>query len=149
MVTWNDVHYVAALIEYIGRVTKNRRKDVAEAIGYDGMERLLQLACVNHCLTFEQVSTELIEQYGIQIGNFDSVGACKYKVPAYTSIGKDYARLVEDISNHADEYGKNLYEIMTSDFSDDLSNFNSSMFFASRAELAYLYQTQYRNLSDF
>jgi hypothetical protein len=105
---------------------------------------LLQLACVNHCLTFEQVSDEIIEQYGIRVGNFDSVGTCKYKVPAHTAIGKVYARLIEDISDNADEYGINLFEVLTSDFSDDISNFNSSMFFASRNELAYLYQTQYR-----
>ena len=40
------------------------------------MERQLRLAEVNHCLSFEQVSDELIEDYNISDGTFDTVAEC-------------------------------------------------------------------------
>ena len=61
----NDVYYVCSLIEYIGRITKNRRKDVVLTIGVDGIENILKLADVYHCLTFEEVSDEIIQKYNI------------------------------------------------------------------------------------
>ena len=52
----NDYFYVCALIEYIGRETRNHRGDIVRAIGINGIEKLLRDAEVNHCLSFEQVS---------------------------------------------------------------------------------------------
>ena len=54
------------------------------------MERQLRLAEVNHCLSFEQVSDELIEDYNISDGTFDTVAECRYTVPSFTSIGRLY-----------------------------------------------------------
>lgn len=59
----NDYFYVCSLIEYIGRVTKNRRGKIVEIIGKSGIEKLLYDAEVNHCLSFEQVSDELIKLF--------------------------------------------------------------------------------------
>lgn len=59
----NDYFYVCALIEYIARETKNKRGVIVSALGLDGLEKQLHDAEVNHCLSFEQVSDELIEQY--------------------------------------------------------------------------------------
>ena len=59
----NDYFYVCALIEYIARKTKNHRGDVVKKIGEEGIKKLLQDAEVNHCLSFEQVSDEVIDYY--------------------------------------------------------------------------------------
>ena len=61
----NDYFYVCALIEYIARETKNHRGDIVNAIGKSGIEKLLYDAEVNHCLSFEQVSDEVIQYYKI------------------------------------------------------------------------------------
>jgi len=53
-------------------------------------ERQLKLADINHCLPIEQVSGELIEDYMIQEGSFDTVGECRYQVPSVLSIGRVY-----------------------------------------------------------
>ena len=53
----NDYFYVCSLIEYIARETKNRRGTVVEALGERGIKKQLQDAEVNHCLSFEQVSS--------------------------------------------------------------------------------------------
>ena len=66
----NDYFYVCALIEYIARKTKNHRGDVVKKIGEEGIKKLLQDAEVNHCLSFEQVSDEVIDYYKILSGNF-------------------------------------------------------------------------------
>ena len=79
----NDYFYVCSLIEYIARETKNKRGVIASALGLDGLEKQLHDAEVNHCLSFEQVSDELIEQYQIPIGNFDTISDCKYTIPSF------------------------------------------------------------------
>ena len=95
MSAFNDIYYTACLIEFIGRRTKNSRKTVVQQIGREGFLQLISLSDVNHCLTFEQVSDELIEDYQIVEGTFDTVSECKYTVPSVTRIGRVYARLVE------------------------------------------------------
>lgn len=57
-----------SLIEYIASRTKNKRGAVVEALGESGVRKQLNDAQVNHCLSFEQVSDEVIEQYQIKGG---------------------------------------------------------------------------------
>ena len=86
----DDIFYVCTLIEYIARETRNHRKDIIAYFDKDDLSRQLRLAEVNHSLSFEQVSDELIEEYNISNGNFDTVAECKYTVPSITSIGRGY-----------------------------------------------------------
>ena len=74
----NDYFYVCALIEYIARETKNHRGDIVNQIGEDGIKKLLYDAEVDHCLSFEQVSDEVVDYYKIKQGDFDTISACKY-----------------------------------------------------------------------
>ena len=73
----NNLFYVCSLIEFIGRKTKNRRATIVKILGKKELDRQLELADVNHCLSFEQVSDEIIEYFNIQEGNFDSIELCK------------------------------------------------------------------------
>ncbi len=83
----NDLFYVCSLIEYIARQTNNKRGVITEALGRRGVEKQLFDAEVNHCLSFEQVSDEVIEQYKIPEGNFDTITECKYTIPSFQDIG--------------------------------------------------------------
>lgn len=65
----NDVLYVCSLIETIARKTKNHRQDVIRHFTKADIERQLRLAEVNHCLSFEQVSDELIDDFNIPEGD--------------------------------------------------------------------------------
>lgn len=65
----NDLFYVCSLIEYIARQTKNKRGAIVEALGESGVRKQLYDAQINHCLSFEQVSDEVIEQSD-QTGRF-------------------------------------------------------------------------------
>ena len=99
----NDYFHVCALIEYIARETKNHRGDIVNAIGNPGIEKLLYDAEVNHCLSFEQVSDEVIQYYKITQGEFDTISNCQYSVPSFLDIGKLYSIMIEDCAKPGDE----------------------------------------------
>lgn len=136
----NNLFYVCSLLEYIARVTKNERADIVKILGKEELERQLDLAEVNHCLSFEQVADELIEEFGIEEGNYDSVGDCLYQVPSFLAIGKDYQRLVEDVQEDKGIV-ETLYNVMTSFITKEISDFNSSVYYSSREYLKACYQS--------
>ncbi len=79
----NDYFYVCALSGYTARKTQNKRGIITKVLGKEGIEKQLLDAEVNHCLSFEQVSDEIIEDDKIPQGNFNTVTDCKYAVPSY------------------------------------------------------------------
>ena len=91
----NDFFYVCALIEYMGRKTKNRRGLIVNAMEEAGIRKQLYDAEVNHCLSFEQVSDELISQYGILCGDFDTITGCKYSIPSYLKCSYEAGYLLD------------------------------------------------------
>lgn len=124
----NDYFYVCALIEYIARETLNYRGDIVSAIGRKGVEKLLHDAEVDHCLSFEQVGDEVISYYKIKNGNFDTISACKYSVPSFLDIGKLYSIMIEDCAKPGNEV-QELINIFNSFISDEISNFNSDLYY--------------------
>lgn len=135
----NNLFYVCSLIEFIGRKTKNRRRTIVEILGKKELKRQLELAYVNHCLSFEQVSEEIIEYFNIKDGDFDSVASCKYTVPSFQAIGKNYQRLIIDVSSKDDNIVDILYDVFQSFISDEISDFNSSVYYSSPEYLKYSY----------
>ncbi len=69
----NDYFYVCSLIEYTARKPLNRRGVILNAMGDEGLRKQLKYAAITHCLSFEQVSDEIIEKYDIQNGDFDTI----------------------------------------------------------------------------
>lgn len=135
----NDLFYVCSLIEFLGRKTKNHRSEVVKILGMKEIKRQLSLAEVNHCLSFEEVSDELIEYFNINDGDFDTVKSCKYEVPSVQSIGKEYQRLILDVKKDNEDIMQVLFNVFTSFISDEISNFNSSVYYSSPQYLKYSY----------
>ena len=135
----NDYFYVCALIEYISRATRNHRGDVVRTIGKKGIEKLLYDAQVNHCLSFEQVSDEVIEYYKIKEGTFDTISDCHYDVPSYLDIGKLYSIMIEDCAKPGEEV-QELINIFQSFISDAISNFNSDLYYQNPDYLEWSYR---------
>lgn len=135
----DDLFYVCSLIEFIGRKTKNKRKEVVNSLGEQGIIKQLYDAQVNHCLSFEQVSEELIEKYQIPYGNFDTISDCKYKVPSFTAIGKLYSHMIFDCSKSGDEVTE-LLKIFNSFISDEISDFKTGIYFENPSYLEHSYQ---------
>lgn len=124
----NDYFYVCALIEYISRQTLNHRGTIVSKIGESGIKKLLHDAEVDHCLSFEQVSDEVIEYYGIEQGDFDTISKCKYSIPGFMDIGKLYSIMIEDCAKPGEETSE-LIKIFTSFISDEISNFNTDLYY--------------------
>ena len=124
----NDYFYVCALIEYIARETHNHRGDIVKAIGRKGIEKLLYDAEVNHCLSFEQVSDEVISYYKITNGEFDTISDCKYPVPSYLDIGKLYSIMIEDCAAPGEEV-QELINIFSSFISEEISRFQTDLYY--------------------
>ena len=135
----NDYFHVCALIEYIARETKNHRGDIVNAIGNPGIEKLLYDAEVNHCLSFEQVSDEVIQYYKITQGEFDTISNCQYSVPSFLDIGKLYSIMIEDCAKPGGEL-EELIKIFSSFISDEISNFDSDLYYQNPDYLECSYQ---------
>lgn len=142
----NDLYYTCGMIEFIGRATKNKRKDIVNTIGKEGMYRLYALACVNHCLSQEQVCYEYIEEFGIIEGNYDNIVDCDVTIPKVYSIAKIYMRLIlhtldefkanlEENSTEEKEYKNKvidkLFEVYNSFIVDYIDNYNNLVFTGS------------------
>ncbi|HIR70461.1 MAG TPA: hypothetical protein IAA55_04185 [Candidatus Pullilachnospira gallistercoris] len=126
----DDIYYVCSLIEFIARKTKNHRQDVIRHFSKADVERQLRLAEVNHCLSFEQVADELIEDYGISDGDFDTVKECRYDVPSFLSIGMLYQELVLSTMKTEDA-PQGIIDIFSSFISDEISDFNSNVYYTN------------------
>ena len=126
----DDVYYVCSLIEYISRKTKNHRQDVIRYFSKKDIERQLRIAEVNHCLSFEQVSDEIIEEFDIKNGDFDTVNECKYEVPSVTSIGMLYQELVLSTMQN-ENAAEGIINIFSSFITDEISDFNSNVYYTN------------------
>ena len=126
----DDVFYVCSLIEYIARKTKNHRQDVMKRFTKADIERQLRLAEVNHCLSFEQVSDELIEDFDIPEGDFDTVAECRYTVPSAASIGMLYQGLVLSTMKN-ENAAQGILDVFSSFITDEISDFNSNVYYTN------------------
>ncbi len=135
----NDLFFVCSLIEYIGRETKNRRVDVARALGEKEIARLLDLADVFHCEPIESTAGDLIGKYGIARGAFDNAGECKYRLPTVFDIAKVYKRLIFSIIQAGGPPPvAALMAAYSSPISGKIDDYNSSMYFENPQ---YIYES--------
>ena len=138
----NDYFYVCSLIEYIARETKNKRGVITGILGKKGIEKLLYDAEADHCLSFEQVSDEVIEQYRISNGDFDTITECKYTIPSFMDIGKLYSIIIEDCAEPGKEIDE-LLKIFSSFISDKISDFRTDVYYQNPSYLECSYEAGY------
>ncbi len=135
----DDIYYVCTMIEFVARVTNNRRGYIINQLSEKNIRHQLKVAEVNHCLSFEQVADEWIEQYGIEQGTFNTIEKCRYKVPSVTSIGRVYQQLV--LTTMEDKtVERAIIDVFTSFISDEISNFNTSVYYSNPDYLRCSYE---------
>ena len=135
----NDLFFTCSLIEYIGRISKQRRKNIVDYLGRDNIGRIYEYADIFHCEPIEKVATEFTEQCNIPKGEFDNVGMCKYTIPDYWDIGEVYERLIEDIYSDT-EIEKGIWEIYHSWIDYHISDYNTDFYYQSRDYIAECYK---------
>lgn len=134
----DNLYYFCSLIEFITRKTKNHHKYVISYFTPEIIERQLDVAEVNHCLSFEQVSDELISNFSIPLGDFDYTSNCLYEVPTNTQIGSVYSKLIRDVMK--DNLVSTIIEVFSSFICDYISNFNSDVYYQSPNYMKYCYE---------
>ncbi|MCB6991901.1 hypothetical protein LI177_00050 [bacterium 210820-DFI.6.37] len=136
----NDaLFYTCSLIEYIGRITVNRRPDIIDQLGKETVARIYEYADVFHCEPIEKVANDFIEEYEIKNGEFDNVTACKYLIPDYWDIGSVFERLIED-SYEEQQVIDGLFEVYHSWIEEKISDYNTDFYYQSREYIAVCYE---------
>ncbi len=94
--------FTCSLIEQLGRTLHRRRSDIAAELGDAGLRAIYDHADVLHCEPIEKVADDAIGEFGLTAGSYDNVGQARYVVPDVWTMGKVYARLIEDVSGEDD-----------------------------------------------
>lgn len=141
-IQWNkdDLFYVCSMIEFVARETHNHVKDVVEKLTDKDLLHQLKVAGVNHCLSYEQVCDEWIEEYGIENGTFDNITTCKYTVPTVTSIGRVYQTLIMNVMEMYENVTDAIKKVYTSFISEAISDFNSNVYYSNPDYLKCSYE---------
>ena len=138
----NDLFFTCSLIDYIARLTHNRRRDVVRLLGRERIAKIYDLADVYHSDNLDRVAEDFIEEANIGRGSFDNVSACRYTVPSHWDIGKVYKRLILGIVRHdgvdVTEALLRAYESPVSDLIDD---YNKAFYYDAPGNIlnAYIY----------
>ena len=139
----SDLFFTCSLIELIGRSTKQKRSAVVALLGEKIRSHIYSNAGVLHCEPIAKNADAFIEICNIPEGTFDNVADCKYEVPDYWTIGKVFARLIEDVaSGNAIE---TLQEVYSSPVCDAISNYNSDFFYQPRGFIKEFYLDECKN----
>lgn len=142
----DDLFYFCALVEFTARKTLNRRSVIVNHLGIEGIKKQIYDAAVNHCLSFEQVSDEIIEWYNIPCGEFDTITSCEYKVPGFQDIGRLYSIMILDLLGSEEAISavaEKTLSVFSSFISDAISNFSSDVYYQNPSYLEESYKAGY------
>ena len=138
----NDLFYVCSLIEYVARITNNKRAVIVNALGIEGIKKQLHDAETNHCLSFEQVGDEMIEDYSIKKGEIDTITECPYAIPGYQDIGKLYSIMIEHCVGDG-TIEEEVVKLFNSFISEEISDFSSDLYYQNPDYLENSYKEGY------
>ncbi|MBO1686793.1 hypothetical protein HJU46_11820 [Clostridium butyricum] len=125
----NDLFFVCSMIEKVSRETKQRQSYVLNKMGKENIGRLYKYADVFHCENPDKISYDLIKDNEIEVGTYDKISRCKYKIPSYWEIGEIYARLIMNINKEL--LIDTLFEVYNSWIEKIMDNYNSSFYYES------------------
>lgn len=134
----DNLFYTCSLIEYIGRRTKNSRRDLIAYLKPD-IERIYNYADVFHCEPIEKVADDFIERNHIPTGIYDNLASVNYAIPDYWDIGEVFERLIEDVSDENNRINA-IIDVFSSWITDKILNFNSDLYYQPREYLAECYR---------
>ena len=138
----NDLFFTCSLIDYIARITKNRRQDIVNSLGKERIAKIYELADVYHSDNIEKVSADFVNEANIKIGSFDNVADCDYTIPTHWDIGKVYKRLILGVAEHKTiDLIDALVEVYNSDISAKIDDYNTSFYYEFSGNILVTYLT--------
>lgn len=135
----NDLFFTCSLIEQLGRDLHAKRGEVARTLGLDGVRLIFDHADVFHCEPIIKVSDDIQREFSLVPGDFDNVQNAKFAVPSVWTIGKVYARLIEDVCGEND-VAETILAVYTSWINEALSNYNTAFYYQPRDYIAECYR---------
>lgn len=133
------VFFTCALIEQLGRDLHQPRGQIARDLGARGIDVILKNADILHCEPIEKVADDVAAEFHLGRGTFDNLSLAKYTVPDVWTIGKVYARLVEDSSDE-DNVKETILAVYDSWIDEKLSDYNSAFYYQPRDYIAECYR---------
>lgn len=127
--------FTCSLIEQVGRVLRMERGKIVEALGEPGVSAIYEDADILHCEPIEKVADDVIEEFSLLGGDYDNVAEAQYLVPDVWTMGKVYARLIEDVSEDHNVV-ETLLRVYSSWIDEKLSDYNSSFYYQPRDYVA-------------
>ena len=135
----NDaLFFTCALIECIGRETRQTRKQVVSYLGED-IERIYKYADVFHCEPVVKVAWDFIERDAIPAGAYDVKERARYAVPSVWEMGDVFSRIVQDCYEE-DRLTEGIRAVFSSPIAEAILNFNSDLYYQPREYLAACYR---------
>lgn len=131
--------FTCSLIEQLGRTLHAERGAVAAALGAKSIGAIYDHADVLHCEPIKKVADDAVEEFGLQPGGFDNISTAKFTVPDVWTMGKVYARLIEDVSGETDVVDT-LLNVYGSWIDEKLSDYNSAFYYQPRDYIAECYR---------
>lgn len=124
----SSLFFTCSLIEQLGRSLHTERGAVAAVLGAKRIGAIYDHADVLHCEPIEKVADDAAEEFGMQTGKFDNVSAARFAVPDVWTMGKVYARLIEDVSGETNVVDT-LLNVYGSWIDKKLSDYNSDFYY--------------------
>lgn len=131
--------FTCSLIEQLGRTLRCKRSDVVSALGKQGLNTIYDHADILHCEPLPKVAEDVVKEFSLSNGSFDNVAQAKFSVPDVWTMGKVYARLIEDVSDE-DNVVETLLNVYSSWIDEKLSDYNSSLYYEPRDYVAECYR---------
>ena len=135
---YNNLFFACSLIEFIGRKEKRTRCEVVDFLGKDRIQRLYEYADVFHCEPIEKVADEFAEESKITKGDFDNVGACRYRFLIIGISVRYNERLIED-SYEDEKIVDGIWEVYHSWIDAHISDYNTDFYYQPRDYIAACY----------
>ncbi len=126
--------FTCSLIEQMGRTLHLERRKIVESLGETGINMLYRNADILHCEPIEKTADDVIEEFALSSGDYDNVEQAQYLVPDVWTMGKVYARLIEDVAN--EDIVKTLLGVYSSWIDSKVSDYNSSFYYQPRDYIA-------------
>lgn len=142
-VSANDVFFVCSMIERVARARHLRNRDVANAMGADGLWHELSCAPTTHCENPEKVVADWVANYNLPEGNVDVLKVDPRLVtcvPTPTQMGGVYQRLIRDTSEPDERECDAILRVYNHPLCDDIDNYNASAYYEPSYYLAQVYR---------
>lgn len=112
---------------------------MASALGEEGLKAIYNHVDVLHCEPLQKVAEDVAAEFSLGNSSFDNVARARFTVPNVWTMGKVYARLIEDVSDE-DNVVETLLKVYASWIDEKLSDYNSSLYYEPRDYVAECYR---------